>query len=323
MPRSLRPRVCLITPYGALANNGNWHTASRWAHLLRDVARLRVATEWDGQDADLMIALHARRSAPSIHAFAAAHPQRELCVVLTGTDLYRDILGDVAAQESLALATRLVVLQEAGLAALPPALRSKTSMIFQSAHALAPGAPRKSSFEVAMVGHLREEKDPLTAIAAARLLPADSRIHLLHAGAVLDASLASAARAASEELAPRYRWLGALGRPAARQLMRRARLLLHPSRIEGGAQVVIEAITAHTPVIASDCAGNVGLLGADYPGLFEVGDAPAAALLLTRAEHDPAFLARLKTACAARAPLFAPERERDALLALLPQARAA
>lgn len=316
MPR--RASVCLITPYGALANNGNWHTAARWAAMLRGATRLRVATEWDGQDADLMIALHARRSAASIHAFAAAHPARELCVVLTGTDLYRDIASDPAAQRSLALATRLVILQEEGLAALPPALRAKTTVIYQSATPLAPGMHRQSAFEVAMVGHLRAEKDPLTAIEAVRRLPADSRIHLLHAGAVLDAALADVARAASAERAPRYRWLGALRRPAARQLMRRCRVLLHPSRIEGGAQVVIEAICAHTPVIAADCAGNVGLLGRGYPGLFAVGDAQAAARLLTRAEHEPQWLAALQDACAARAPLFAPARERAALLALLP-----
>lgn len=323
MPHRFRPQVCLITPYGALANNGNWHTAARWFQMLKKQARVRLMTEWDGQDADLMIALHARRSAASIHAFAAAHPDRALVVVLTGTDLYRDLPDDAQARRSLELATQLVVLQDAALARLArfsPQAGAKARVIFQSSPSLSPGEKRKSSFEVAMVGHLRDEKDPLTAIAALRLLPADSRIHCLHAGSVLDAGLALAARAATEELAPRYRWLGALTRTEARQLMRRARLLFHPSKMEGGAQAILEAITAHTPVIASDCEGNRGMLGDDYPGLFPVGDAAAAAQLLSRAEQEPAFLALLERACAERAPLFWPEREAAALQALVLEA---
>ncbi len=317
MPRTSRPQVCLITPYGALANNGNWHTAARWQHFLRGAARLRLATEWDGLPADLMIALHARRSAASIHAFAAAHPDRPLCVVLTGTDLYRDIGSDAAAQRSLQLATCLVVLQELGPEAVPEPYRAKTRVIYQSASSLKPGEHRTNSFEVAVVGHLRDEKDPLTAIRAARRLPSSSRIHLLHDGSVLDADLASAARTATRELAPRYRWLGAQTRAQARQLMRRCRVLLHASKMEGGAQVILEAITAHTPVIASDCDGNVGMLGRGYPGLFPVGDDAAAAALLLRAESEPAFLEQLRQACEQRAPLFAPAREQAAVLELL------
>ncbi|MEG2155049.1 MAG: selenoneine biosynthesis selenosugar synthase SenB [Burkholderiaceae bacterium] len=317
MPPTARPLICLITPYGALANNGNWHTAARWQHFLRGTARLRLATEWDGLRADLMIALHARRSAPSIHAFAAAHPNRPLCVVLTGTDLYRDIKSDPDAQRSLALATHLVVLQELGPEAVPAEFRAKTRVIFQSTHSLKPGEHRANSFEVAVVGHLRDEKDPLTVIRAARRLPAPSRIHLLHAGSVLDAELATAARTATAELAPRYRWLGAQSRAQARQLMRRSQVLLHASKMEGGAQVILEAITAHTPVIASDCDGNVGMLGRGYPGLFPVGDDVACARLLQRAETEPAFLETLRQACAQRAPLFAPAREQAALLELV------
>ena len=68
-----------------------------------------------------MAALHTRRSATSIQAWDRAYPDKPLIVVLTGTDLYRDIHTDADARQSLALASHLVVLQDAGLAALPEA----------------------------------------------------------------------------------------------------------------------------------------------------------------------------------------------------------
>ena len=66
-----------------------------------------------------MVALHARRSGPAIAAWAAQYPGRPLVVVLTGTDLYRDIAVDASARHSLAVATHLVVLQSAGMEVVP------------------------------------------------------------------------------------------------------------------------------------------------------------------------------------------------------------
>jgi putative glycosyltransferase (TIGR04348 family) len=311
-----RPRLALVTPYDAATNNGNWHTAARWARFLRVRYRVELCTEWAGGDHDALIALHARRSAPSIHAFAAAHPQRPLIVVLTGTDLYRDIRSDAAAQRSLQLASRLVVLQDEGLRELPAALAQKTSVVYQSAPALAPAPRRQRSFDAVVLGHLRDEKDPRLAMEAARRLPADSPVRILHIGAALDPALGRAAGATARQV-PRYRWLGALPRPRARQWLRRAPLLLHPSRMEGGAQAVLEAVQSGAAVIASDCPGNVGMLGRDYAGFFPVGDAAAAAALIERTAREPAFLRRLQRQCRARAPRFAPARERRALLALV------
>src|SRR5512139_700964 len=102
-PRVHRPSVCIITPYLADANNGNWHTASRWARLLRPAFRVQVAKEWNGRPFDALIALHAGRSAASIAAFARAHPDQALIVALTGTDLYGGL--DATARRSLDLAT--------------------------------------------------------------------------------------------------------------------------------------------------------------------------------------------------------------------------
>lgn len=311
-----RSRVAIITPYLADANNGNWQTAARYARFLRPGFRVRLLKQWDGGPDDAMIALHARRSAASIEAFAAAHPERPLVVVLTGTDLYRDLRRDADARRSLDRATAIVVLQEAAPAALRARWRAKTSVIYQSAARLQPGPRPARTFDVAVVGHLREEKDPLTAMRAAELLPADPGVRVLHIGAALDPALGEAARATAARC-DRYRRLGALPRGRTRQRMRRAHLLLHPSKMEGGAQAILEAIRSGTPIVASDCAGNVGMLGADYAGLFAVGDAAGAARLIERAARDPAFYARLQRQCKKRAPLFDPAREARLLRGLV------
>jgi glycosyltransferase involved in cell wall biosynthesis len=185
-------------------------------------------------------------------------------------------------------------------------------VLLQSAPSLARGLRPVRRFTVAVVGHLRAEKDPQLVWNLLTHIGCDIPLRVLHAGAALDESFGRRAKAAAHEDA-RYTWLGDLPRGAARQLMRRAHVLLHPSVMEGGAQVVIEAVTAGTPVIASRIDGNAGLLGRDYPGLFTVGDATAAARLVTRAALEPAFLRRLVSACAHRAPLFAPARERSAV----------
>ena len=279
---------------------------------------MRVLDEWDGKPSDVMIALHARRSADSIAEFRAAHPECGLGVVLTGTDLYRDLPANREAQHSLALADRLVVLQELGVQALPAHYRTKTAVIFQSAPALKRGARRRRTFDVAVVGHLRDEKDPLTAMRAALALPATSRVRVLHVGAALDQRYAAAARR-TEARTTRYRWLGELTRARARQLMRHAALLLHPSKMEGGAQAILEAIRSGTPVLVSNADGNVGMVGGRYPGVFRVGNVREAADLLQRAETDRTFLRRLGSACRARAWLFSPKVERAAVRDLVGQ----
>jgi putative glycosyltransferase (TIGR04348 family) len=314
------PSIAIISPALASANNGNWHTARRWAHCLAPLARVEIAREWRGAGADFLIALHARRSAPSIAAFAERHPDRPLVVVLTGTDLYRDIATDGAAQRSLALASRLVVLQEDGLQALPPAYAAKTVVICQSARSLRPGRRSRRHFDLALVGHMRPEKDPLTALRALRLLPPDLPVRLFHVGGALDPRLAAevAQLGAGDS---RYRWLGALPQAATRQFIKRCHLLLLPSLMEGGANVLIEAVTSGVPVLGSDISGNRGMLGADYPGWFATGDATGLAALISRAASYPAYYASLSRRCAERVSLFSPARECAAVCGLLEMTR--
>ena len=70
-------------------------------------------------------------------------------------------------------------------------------------------------------------------------------------------------------------------------------------------------------------SGNVGMLGADLPGYFAVGDDSGLAALVERTARDRRFLATLAAHCAARAPRFAPAAEAVALRAALARADAA
>ena len=311
----------IVTPALADANNGNWQTARRWARMLSPAYRVRIATAWKGGDEALMIALHARRSAPSIALWHALRPGAPLAVVLTGTDLYRDIAGDAGAQASLQSADRLIVLNQLGAAALPAALRPKARVLLQSCEARQPMPKTGVHLRAIMVGHLRDEKAPQTYFDAARRLAHRADIRLDHVGAALDPALGAAATALARA-GPGYRWLGAMPRGAARRRIQAAHVLVHPSRIEGGANVVIEAVRSGTPVLASRIDGNVGLLGDDYGGYFPLDDAAGLAALLQRARDEPALLAGLQAQCAVRAGLFDPKREGAALIALVAELRA-
>src|SRR5262249_34837796 len=126
-------------------------------------------------------------------------------------------------------------------------------------------------------------------------------------------------RQAKAEMAQnrRYIWRGDVLRATVQALLRRSHAMVLSSRHEGGANVVSEAIVAGVPVLASRVDGNVGLLGADYPGYFAVGATAALARLLWRIETDLRFVARLRRAIARRAREFTPERERAAWRRLL------
>jgi putative glycosyltransferase (TIGR04348 family) len=311
-----RPSLVIVTPALAAANNGNWQTARRWAQMLAADYRVRVAADWQQGDEQLMVALHARRSAASVMRWRSVHPHRPLVLVLTGTDLYRDIAVDSAAQNSLQLADRLVVLNELGLQRLPPGLRAKGVVCLQSTPARQRLDKTARHLRALMVGHLREEKSPQTYFEAAVRLAARGDILLDHVGAGLDEALAAGACALAQQQ-PRYRWLGALPHAATRRRIQAAHVLVHASRIEGGAHAITEAITSGTPVLASRIDGNVGLLGADYGGYFPWGDAQALAALLQRCRDDAAMLPALRAQCALRAARFEPRLERQTLLDLL------
>jgi putative glycosyltransferase (TIGR04348 family) len=309
--------VVIATPAARGTRKGNRVTALRWAGHLRALGhRVRVVETWDGQRCDLLIALHATKSFPSVAAYRERHPDAPLVVGLAGTDLYCDLPASPEARRSLELATRLTVLQPLGLAALPSHVRHKARPIFQSARPVAPVPAPPGVFQVCLLAHLREVKDPFLGAAAVRLLPARSRARLVHLGGPIDP--ASDERARAEMAAnPRYVWLGQRPHRTTLGVLAGSRLLLVTSRLEGGSNAVSEAVAARVPVLSTRVDGSIGMLGPEYPGFFPVGDAASLASAIARAEEDEAFLRALREGVQRARPLVEPAREREAWRQLL------
>ncbi len=310
-------RIAIVTPARAGTRTGNRHTAQRWAAMLRGPGRrVRVMTEWDGAPADVLIALHARRSHDSIARYRAALPRGALVVALTGTDLYRDLPGSREARQSLEIASRLVVLQAEALRELAARHRRKASVVFQSSDADLRHAPPRDRFRVAVVGHLREEKDPFRTAAALLHLPRRDELEVVQLGDAMSPAMAAQAKRWMRR-EPRYRWIGGVPHAAALGWIARSHLLVVSSVMEGGANVICEAARIGTPVIASRVSGNLGMLGRRHPGYYRLGDERALARLLARAQDDPRFYGRLKSALRERRARFAPGAEKRALLSVL------
>ena len=267
-------------------------------------------TDYDDSEYDLLIALHAWRSAAVVERFASLYPEKPLIVVLTGTDLYRFMHSHPETTlRSIELADRLVVLHDLAYLAIPETFRNKIEVICQSALPLKRRLPpAKRSFDICVVGHLREEKDPLRAAYAVRNLPPSSRIRILQYGKAHNAAWA---QQASDEMArnPRYQWLGERPHWQVRQAYARCRAMVLSSVMEGGANVISEATVAGLPVIASDIQGSIGLLGRDYAGYYAVENTKALRECLLRAEAEPGFLQQLRQQGNVQAQRFTPARE--------------
>ncbi len=312
-------KISLITPAGKRSKSGNRTTADRWERILTGLGhRVAVDESYEGGDADMMVALHAWRSADSMALFRKRFSSRPLIVALTGTDIYRfqDSRPETTLR-SMEMADWLVCLHDRVARDIPAEFGAKLTVAPQSAKPLTrPRKPSVRRFDVCVIGHLREEKDPLRAAYAARQMPENSRLRVIHLGKAHDESWA---REAEAEMArnPRYLWRGEVPGWAVRREFVKTQLMVISSIMEGGANVVSEALVAGVPVIASDISGNIGLLGEDYQGYYRTGDTEDLRALLERAEKDPAFLSDLNRRCEALAPRFTPKNEAAAWKSVL------
>ena len=309
-------KINVITPAKKHSKNGNRATAKRWARILGDAGHsVKIDVEYGGGDFDLMIAIHAWRSAPSVKAYLTKQPRHPLIIGLGGTDVNTYMTThSVDTLDTMQKADALICLHGLIAEKLPEALVNKLYLVRQSAAPLsAPRTPRARSFDVCVVGHLREEKDPFRTAMAAKLINQESKLRVTHFG---KAHAQVWARDAAKHMreTPRYIWRGEVARWQVRRELASTRAMVISSKQEGGANVVSEAIIAGVPVIASDIDGNVGLLGDRYPGYFPVGDERALARVLWRAEMDPAFLPLLADHINELKPLFSAEKESADLL---------
>ncbi|MDD9878188.1 MAG: selenoneine biosynthesis selenosugar synthase SenB [Magnetovibrio sp.] len=304
-------KISLITPAKKHSKNGNRTSALRWARFLRDAGhRVRIDVDYADQPADLMIAIHAWRSSTSILRYRERYPEGPLVVALGGTDVNTFLKTEPETTlKSMEMADALVCLHDLIAEELPVRLREKLHVVRQSALPLsAPRRPSARHFDVCVIGHLRDEKDPFRAALAARHMRASSRLRVIHLGKAHAPAWADEARA---EMAanPRYHWKGEVPGWRVRREFGKTHLMVISSNQEGGANVVSEAVSAGVPVVASDIPGNVGLLGADYPGYYPVRDERALARVLERAETEPGFLKSLDRHCRSLKPGFTPARE--------------
>ncbi|MDO9013951.1 MAG: selenoneine biosynthesis selenosugar synthase SenB [Polynucleobacter sp.] len=306
-------------PLGSL--HGNRMTALRWQGFLEELGYPVAVTEsWSRGDTGLLIALHAYRSHHSIVEFKKKYPDRPVVLILTGTDLYRDIANHNEVTQSMEMADQLVVLQSAAIDSVPARLRHKVQVINQSVEIDIDidnrDSTTKDDFVVSIIGHLREEKDPFCVVRSLLLLPADSKITVTHLGQAMSSQMKELAQSYNATI-DRYQWLGEVSHADALKALSQSRLMVISSRMEGGAHVVSEAIALGIPVIASDIPGNRGLLGEDYPAYYPVGDEAALATLLYRAENTPTFYASLQKHIEFRRELITPAREKRSIQELV------
>ncbi|MGE4618400.1 MAG: glycosyltransferase [Planctomycetota bacterium] len=305
-------RIVLTDPSLPDLRAGNHSTVKRWATQLRklghkvDVYRVRDPQSGDLPIGDLLIGLHAGHSHGAIQQWKCRDAKAPVVVALSGTDLHQELPAGGnrgrKVRESLKAAVAVVALHRHAKQFLPADLVSSLThgihFIPQSARALPQKRkPIESVFRLLVIGYLRAVKDPLLPLKALQHLPRQfsdgQNIEIIHLGAALDANWQRRGESAARS-EPRWRWLGAVSRAQVRRYLSSSHLLIHPSLEEGGANVISEGLVARIPILASDAAGNLGLLGNQYPGLFERGDAMALAGKISRWKSDHRFRTRLQ-----------------------------
>jgi putative glycosyltransferase (TIGR04348 family) len=292
-------------------------TALRWQRFLEELGySVGVTESWSGGDAGLLIALHAYRSHQSIVEFKKKYPNRHIVLILTGTDLYRDMENHTEVIQSMEMADQLITLQSSALDSIPASLRYKAQVIYQSVEIDINNSLTKEDFLVSIIGHLREEKDPFCIARSLPLLPADSKITVRHLGQAMNSEMKDLAKHFNATI-DRYQWIGEVSHADALRMLSESRLMVISSRMEGGAHVVSEAIALGIPVIASDIPGNRGLLGEDYPAYYPVANESALANLLYRSETMPTFYASLQKYIDLRKELIKPAREKQSIQELV------
>ncbi|ANJ00808.1 hypothetical protein A8O14_09365 [Polynucleobacter wuianus] len=292
-------------------------TALRWHRFLSHLNYQSIVTEkWSKKPCDVLIALHGLRSHDSIQGFKKAYPNHPVVLIMTGTDIYRDLKNSTKVIKSMEMADAIVVLQPDAIQSLPKKFHHKIQVIYQSVKGITKKSPPKRHFLASIIGHLRSEKDPFCAAQCLPLLPSNSKVQLVQLGKAMSPEFKKQA-ISIEKNVMRYRWLDQLSHSKTLQWLSRSHVMIISSIMEGGAHVVSEAIAIGIPVIASDIPGNRGLLGDTYPAYYPAGDKVALSKLLNKAEANPVFYQKLCRAIALRQKITKPELEQKSIQKLI------
>ncbi len=310
--------VGIFSPLPLASNQGNAVSALRITRLLQDAGVAAVALDAPPREAlSAFVALNAWRSSGVVAGFASTQPGVPIVALLTGTDIFPSISAHPEALQTLEAARAIVSWHKE--ITLPEEFWPKWHIIPKSvpdspswtAPAYAGGVVR-----VLVMAHLRLVKDPLRAGEAAKLLPEASQIQVALAGGAREPDWEEKARLL-EAQTERFTWLGPLERQEMWGRLRSSHLTVNSSELEGGANAVVESLAVGVPVLATDMPGNRGLLGADYPGYFPVGDTAGLAALLRKFETEATFRHELLEATMRLRNTFSPEREQAGWVGLL------
>ncbi len=323
-------KILYLDPALPETTSGNSSTSTRitehWRNLGHDVSSLSVRGKLPEDEAhirklitgsDLLVALHATYCHSILKIWHDLQKPVPLILIVSGTDLFEPILesGEVSTEFSWASeeSSRIVTLA-AGLDAYYPEVRrqewgAKTRVIYQGAEPVKWNCQQYDPQQAVVIGHLRSVKDPLLPVRAVEILREkriqeqaalkDVRLTIQHFGKILDLNLKAQMESAQVQLASgpvRWQWNGPVSETGIRQVMSSAPLLIMPSLHEGGANVVGKFLVSGLPIVASRVAGNTGILGEDWPALFDAGDPQALADLLLRWNLEPQFREQISRA---------------------------
>ena len=296
--------IAMVLPEDAPVGSGNRVSAGRWSAMLRAGGHRVRELEAPGQHADyagldLWIGLHAERSSSSLDLALTRAPGLRAITVLTGTDLNREGGPSESTQDQLDRSNRLVILNKSARRLVPEPLQDRVRYLPQVPTGIDPIPVRQApTATLAMLGHLRPVKDPEVVLRALENLPRGLGLRVLHAGKPLCAELEQACLNASRNPSLPYQYLGPVDRTAALGILAESQGLLLPSRSEGGASVLSEALLTGRAVISSDAPGITSFLPDDYSGTFAIGDDRQLGERLERFATDAEWRHQLTELCA-------------------------
>jgi len=267
---------------------GNYVTAKRYAYHLQNLGhRVFAFNELEG-----IVNVEGVRCAFVLHAEKGSHVIKELAatnipvvLVLTGTDLYRDIISTKKSKKerclrSIQLASAIIVLHENAVSDLLKVVSFPKERIFVVLQSVV-GFQKRSSFfkkkdqyKILLLSNIRKEKGIIIAISGflefQKNIDARTKFTLDHIGGVLDQGYFKKITNLLEGVKS-VSFLGSFEKEKLQTNLASYDLLLHSSFIEGGSLVIQEAQNAGLPIIASDISCHTSLLGHDYVGLHSVG----------------------------------------------------